>query len=120
MGGLVWETRRRTNERHRAFRRVVADLRSLSCRVGGRHRRVASRLGRRDPGEDGLGVSYRTFSWGGMVMRHGGPCPVPVEVLTAPDPDLYLVNADMSVWLAAHPCSCEGLCECGDEKETKI
>jgi len=53
-------------------------------------------------------------------MRHGGPCPVPVEALTAPDPDLYLVNADMSVWLAAHPCSCEGLCECGDEKETKI
>jgi len=31
------------------------------------------------------------------------------------DPDLALVGADMDVWLEAHPCSCDGICECDGE-----
>ena len=28
------------------------------------------------------------------------------------DPWLALADVDLDVWLAAHPCSCEALCEC--------
>lgn len=48
------------------------------------------------------------------MNRHGAALPVPVEALLSPDPDLWLVTADMRAWLEAHPCECEALCECED------
>lgn len=45
-------------------------------------------------------------------MKHGAPEPVPLEALTADDPELYLAAADMDAWAEAHPCGCDALCDC--------
>jgi hypothetical protein len=45
-------------------------------------------------------------------MRHGDPEEVDIGVFLSDDPELALVNADMDVWMEAHPCDCEDLCEC--------
>lgn len=47
-----------------------------------------------------------------MQERHGAPEPVPLEALTANDPELHLATADMDAWADAHPCHCEAICEC--------
>ena len=48
----------------------------------------------------------------GPDFRHGHPQPIPLDVYLGPDPWLALVTADLDVWLLAHPCECEALCEC--------
>jgi len=50
--------------------------------------------------------------------RHGAATPVDLTTWLGDDPHLALVTADMSEWLAAHPCNCDGLCECDDEDAT--
>jgi hypothetical protein len=47
--------------------------------------------------------------------RHGGPAPIDLTTWLGDDPHLALVNADMSAWLAAHPCDCEDLCRCDEQ-----
>jgi hypothetical protein len=48
--------------------------------------------------------------------RHGQPDGrVDVGVWLA-DPGLALVTADLDAWLDAHPCDCDALCACDDEK----
>ena len=53
-------------------------------------------------------------------MRHGDSQTLGFdELLTVwigDDPELSLVHADAHVWMLAHPCDCEALCEC-DAKE---
>ena len=48
--------------------------------------------------------------------RHGAPRPIDLTTWLGDDPHLALVTADMSEWLAAHPCECEALCRC-DERD---
>ena len=45
-------------------------------------------------------------------MNHGEGFEIPAEALLSDDPDLWLVGADMKAWSEAHPCECEGVCEC--------
>ena len=51
------------------------------------------------------------------MTRHGATIPVPPEACLADDPELWLVNADLVVWGLAHPCECDGVCECEDVPE---
>ena len=45
------------------------------------------------------------------MTAHGAP--IGVDETTVPqDFDLAMVGGDMYAWLEAHPCECEGICEC--------
>ncbi len=46
--------------------------------------------------------------------RHGDLGPVDLPTFLGADPDLALVTADPVAWSLAHPCDCEGRCECED------
>ncbi len=52
-------------------------------------------------------------------VRHGAyVCHDPEAdwiAMLADDPDLHMVNADPVVYDQAHPCECEGLCECDNQ-----
>jgi hypothetical protein len=49
----------------------------------------------------------------GRDVRHAGTgAELPPEVLLLPDPHLWNVWSDMSIWREAHPCDCEAGCEC--------
>ena len=50
-----------------------------------------------------------------MADHHGDPVGVDQDAFLGDDPALALAGADMDVWLAAHPCDCETLCECEQE-----
>lgn len=43
---------------------------------------------------------------------HGAPLPTTPDLLLTADPDLWLVCANLTVWLAAQSCRCEALCVC--------
>ena len=45
-------------------------------------------------------------------IEHGRAGQVPIDVLLADDPDIWLAVGDMRAWSEAHPCECEALCEC--------
>jgi hypothetical protein len=49
-------------------------------------------------------------------VRHGERRVTAADLaqLDTDDPYLALVNADMSTWLAAHPCTCDAVCVCLD------
>ncbi len=47
--------------------------------------------------------------------RHGYACPNPEAdwiAMLADDPDLHLITSDAAAYDRAHPCECEGVCEC--------
>jgi len=47
-------------------------------------------------------------------MGHGDVTGIDIATWLGHDPALALVTADLAAWEAAHPCECEGLCECDD------
>jgi hypothetical protein len=51
------------------------------------------------------------------IARHGETTGVTdPELLLGDDPDLANVFADLAAWQLAHPCDCEALCECDDQR----
>lgn len=50
-------------------------------------------------------------------MKHGNNFkPPPVTAMLEEDPDMWLVTADMRAWSEAHPCNCEAICKCDEQK----
>jgi hypothetical protein len=48
---------------------------------------------------------------------HGSSRGVDETTWLGDDPALALVTGDLDAWLAAHPCTCEGLCVCDGDAD---
>ena len=48
---------------------------------------------------------------------HGSARGVDETAWLGDDPALAMVTGDLDAWLAAHPCSCDGLCECDGDAD---
>lgn len=54
------------------------------------------------------------------MSAHGATPGIRVDVWLGDDPELALVDADLSAYADAHPCTCEGLCQCDPEPDRGV